>query len=202
MKVLFYDIETRPNVAYVWGKWEQNVIEYVKEWELLSVAYKWQGEKKIHCVSREGEETDRSVAEKLHALFQEADVLVAHNGDSFDFKKLKARMLYHRLPATKVIKLVDTKKIAKRYFAFNGNGLDDLGQHLGLGRKFKHPGFSMWKGCMADDPKSWKQMVFYNKKDVELLESVHDTLQAGVPIKEEKLKVVKVKTTNVKVGKL
>ena len=39
MKILFYDLETSPNVSYTWGKWEQNVIAFKKEWELLSFAY-------------------------------------------------------------------------------------------------------------------------------------------------------------------
>ena len=40
-KILLLDIETSPNVAYVWGKWEQNVIDYVKEWNIICFSAKW-----------------------------------------------------------------------------------------------------------------------------------------------------------------
>src|SRR5271166_7117509 len=62
-KVLFYDLETSPNLGYSWGKYEQNIIEFKKQWELLSVAYRWQGEKEIHCVARPDfkDKTDKSL---------------------------------------------------------------------------------------------------------------------------------------------
>lgn len=173
-RILFYDIETTPNLGYIWGKWEQNVIAYEKEWQVLSVAYKFKGDKNVSFLSRKGQDDDRSVVKAVHALFNDADVLVAHNGDSFDQKKMKARMLFHRLKPTKQLVSVDTKKVAKRYFAFNGNGLDDLAQHLGIGRKLKHQGFDLWRGCMADDAKSWRIMEKYNRRDVVLLERVYD----------------------------
>jgi hypothetical protein len=47
-RVLLYDIETFPNEAYVWGKYDQNVIAFKKEWEMASFAYKWLGEKEVH----------------------------------------------------------------------------------------------------------------------------------------------------------
>jgi hypothetical protein len=33
IKQLFLDIESSPNLAYVWDKWEQNVIAFEKERE-------------------------------------------------------------------------------------------------------------------------------------------------------------------------
>lgn len=172
-RILLYDIETRPNLGYVWGKWEQNVIAYKEEWDILCVAYKWLGESKVHSVTRDAAGTDRGIALKMKELFNEADIIIAHNGDSFDQKKVKARMVFHKLSPPKRVPSIDTRKIAKNQFAFNGNGLDELGQHLGLGRKVKHPGFEMWLGCMRGDLSSWRQMVKYNKNDVILLEKVY-----------------------------
>jgi DNA polymerase elongation subunit (family B) len=175
-KILFYDIETAPNTAYVWGKYEQNVLSYVKERELLSFAYKWQGSSEVICLTREGKSSDRSLVKKLHALLSKADVVVAHNGDEFDAKIAKARMIYHDLAPLRSLCSVDTKKAAKSYFKFNGNGLNDLGQFLKLGKKMTHQGFDLWLGCMANDPKAWKTMVRYNKQDVILLEKVYNRL--------------------------
>src|SRR3990167_3818406 len=46
-KILLFDIETTPNLAYVWGKYEQDVIQYKSEWYMLSWSAKWLGGPKI-----------------------------------------------------------------------------------------------------------------------------------------------------------
>lgn len=180
MRVLLFDIETTPNIGYIWGKYEQDVIEYVKEWHILSFAYKWLGEKTVHSVSlpdfpdyKKNKGDDELLVRELWYLFDEADVIVAHNGDQFDIKKAHARFSAHKLGPTSPFKSVDTKKVAKRYFKYNSNKLDDLGNYLGLGRKIQTGGFELWKGCMAGDMKSWATMVKYNKQDVVLLEKVY-----------------------------
>jgi DNA polymerase elongation subunit (family B) len=179
-KILIYDLETSPNTGFTWGKWEQNVLAFSKEWEILSIAYKWSGEKTVHCHTRRGQKSDKALVQKIHALFREADVLVAHNGDEFDQKKAAARMLYHGMSPPKVLTSIDTKKVAKRHFKFNGNGLDDLGQFLGLGKKIRHTGFDLWLGCMSDDPKSWALMAKYNRQDVVLLEKVYERFKPWI----------------------
>jgi uncharacterized protein YprB with RNaseH-like and TPR domain len=175
LKVLFWDIETSPNISYTWGRWQQDVIAFKKEWELLSVAYKWQGSTKVHCLSRPQykDETDAELCSAVHEVLSKADVLVAHNGDSFDLKKVCARFAAHSLPPLPPLATVDTKKIAKKHFAFNSNSLDDLGKLFGLGKKLKHSGFDMWLGCMAGSAPAWKEMVKYNKLDVVLLEKIY-----------------------------
>lgn len=172
-KVLLYDIETSPNLAYVWGKWEQNVIQFKKEFELLCFAYKWLGESNVYAVVKGKEKTDKKVCERLYELLNEADVIIAHNGDQFDNKKVKARFIAHGMKPTRHFATIDTKKIAKHIFGFNSNSLDDIGNYLGVGRKVKHQGFELWLGCMRNDPKCWEEMVKYNKQDVVLLEKVY-----------------------------
>lgn len=173
-KILFFDLETSPNLAYVWGKYEQNVIAYHSEWEILSIAYKYQGDRTVKCLSQRTEGSEKKLVEAIWKLFKEADILVAHNGDAFDIKKAKARFLYHKLPPTKVLSSVDTKKVAKNYFSFNSNSLNDLGQFLSLGKKAETGGFDTWLGCMAGKKASWQLMEKYNKQDVVLLEKVYD----------------------------
>ena len=172
MKILLYDLETTPNLAYVWGKFEQNVIAFEKEWEILCFAYKWYGEKEVQCFARDGKD-DYTLLKRLYKLFKEADVIIAHNGDNFDQKKVNARLIYHGFSPPKIMRSIDTKKIAKRYFAFNSNSLNDLGTHLGLGKKVETGGFELWRRCMLGCKKSWKKMMKYNKQDVVLLEKVY-----------------------------
>lgn len=173
-KILFYDIETRPSLGYVWGKYDQNILSFKEEWSLLSFAYKFQGDKTVKCETRKGQKDDRKLVEKLHSLFNEADITVAHNGNSFDHKKTRARMVYYNLTPPKIASTIDTKLVAKANFNFTSNSLNDLGVYLGLGEKVKHQGFDLWLGCMKDKPDAWHTMIEYNKQDVILLEKVYE----------------------------
>ena len=157
-KVLFFDIETAPNLAYVWGQWQQDVIDHKREWYILCFSYKWEDQKKTHVVSlndfdlyNEDSENDLEVVKKLWELIDEADIVIGHNSDAFDIKKANARFVYHELGPPSHFGSVDTLKIARRYFKFNSNRLGHLGEHLGLGGKEVTGGFQTWAGCMKGD---------------------------------------------------
>lgn len=184
-KILFLDIETAPSLGWVWGKWQQNVIDFKRDWYMLSFAYKWAHEDQVHTVGlidfksyNRDIENDKRLLKKLWALLNEADIVVAHNGDSFDLPKINTRFLTHKLPPPSPYKTVDTLKIARKVFAFDSNKLDDLGRYLGVGRKIPNTGFHLWKGCMSGDPESWRLMKEYNGHDVELLEKVYSLVRA------------------------
>lgn len=173
MRVLVYDIESSPNLGYTWGKWDQDVIQFEREWEILCFAYKWLGEPEVRAVTRQGQPDDRQVAEKLRDLFDEADVTITHNGKAFDKKKANTRMVIHGLAPPSPYREIDTLQVARRQFAFTSNRLDDLCRVLGLPRKKQTGGFKTWLGCMADDPAAWERMVRYNKADVVILEKLY-----------------------------
>src|SRR5579859_3702430 len=52
-KVVFLDIETMPSIAYVWGKWEQNVLDFIQDGYMFSYALKVAGNKgaKVRALS-------------------------------------------------------------------------------------------------------------------------------------------------------
>lgn len=175
-------------LAYVWEMWETNVIEVKEDWYILSVAYKWSDEEKVHVISLpdfssylKDKRDDEALVSAFHNIMEQADFLVAHNGNSFDFKKLQARMLKHGLTPPKPTKMIDTLLAARRIAKFASNKLDDLGNVLGIGRKLAHTGKHLWFGCMAGDMKSWKKMCDYNKQDVILLEKVYYKLRPFIP---------------------
>lgn len=178
-KILSFDIETAPSLGWVWEKYETNVLDFEAEWYLLCFAAKWLDGKMItHALPdfkgyKPGSENDKALVKELWKLFDEADILIAHNGDHFDIRKANARFAYYNLPPPSPYKTIDTLKVARKYFNFTSNKLDDLGNHLGYGRKLAHTGFHLWKGCMTGDEKSWKHMVEYNKRDVVLLEKIY-----------------------------
>lgn len=182
-KILVFDIETAPNLGYIWGKYEQNVIDYDNEWYMLCFAAKWLNKKQVitsklsdYKMFNRDKKNDLEVVKALWTLLDEADVVITHNGDSFDIKKANARFVYHGLNAPSSYKTIDTKKLAKKYFKFNSNKLDDLGKHFGIGEKVKHEGFELWLKCMEGNKKAWNDMIRYNKQDVVLLEKLYKKL--------------------------
>ena len=180
MNILFADIETAPNLGYTWGKWEQNVIENKEDWYIMSIAYKWLGDKTTHVVKlndfagyKKNKTDDKRLMLEINKLFEEADVVVAHNGMAFDVKKINARFIYHGMKPPSPYKIVDTKLVAKKHFKFDSNSLNDLSKFFKLGEKVETGGFDLWLSCMGGDDKSWAKMAKYNKQDVVLLEKLY-----------------------------
>src|ERR1700676_2529674 len=104
-KTLLLDIETSPNLGYVWGKYKQDVIRFNKEWYILCFTAKWLGDKKlITCclpdftaLYAKDPDNDLGVITHLWKLLDEADIVVAQNGDEFDLKKINARFAVHNM---------------------------------------------------------------------------------------------------------
>jgi uncharacterized protein YprB with RNaseH-like and TPR domain len=183
-KILLLDIETAPSLGWVWAKWETNVIDFKSDWYVLSYGYKWLGEKEVKVVGLvdfpgydRDRENDKQLMKSLWKLLDEADVIIAHNGDKFDIPKVNTRFLTHGLKPPTPYKTVDTLKIARSNFAFDSNKLDDLGRYLKIGRKLPHTGFHLWMGCMSGDREAWKTMKKYNGHDVELLQDVYNIVR-------------------------
>jgi hypothetical protein len=184
-RILVYDIESSPILGAVWGKYDQNLIWSIQDWYILGFSYRWLGEKKKtqsvfmpdFKLYKKDPTSDLEVVKVLRELFDEADVVVAHNGNSFDQKKSQARMIIHGLKPPSPYQQVDTKLVARRNFNFTSNKLDDLGVYLGLGKKLTTD-YTLWQKCMAGDLKAWKYMRKYCDRDVELLEKVYLKMRA------------------------
>lgn len=187
-KILFLDIENTPSLGWTWGpKWDTNILEFEADWHLLSFAWKWADASKVHVKGlcdypgyAQNLQNDKLLVEHLWRLLDQADVVIGHNVDRFDIRKINTRFLTHGLRPPSPYKTVDTLKVAKKYFRFDSNKLDDLGRCLGLGRKLVHTGFDLWISCMQGSPKAWRMMKSYNQRDVSLLEEVYYELLAWV----------------------
>lgn len=112
---------------------------------------------------------------------READILVGHNIDGFDLKRLKARFVANGLPPLGKLRTIDTLKIARREFGFTSNKLEFLAQFLGVKQKKsahkEFPGMELWTECLKDNKRAWRAMAAYNKQDVKALEGIYDKLQ-------------------------
>lgn len=184
-RVLLFDIETAPIIAYAWGLYDQNIgLNQIKsDWHVLSWSAKWLGEKKImYADQRKAKriEDDKKILFQIWKLLDEADVVITQNGIKFDVKKLNARFIYHGFQPPSSFRHIDTLRLAKKHFGFTSNKLEYLSKTLKTKtqkltqRKFG--GFDLWRECLAKNMEAWREMEKYNKADVITLEQVYKKL--------------------------
>lgn len=176
-KILILDIETAPNIAYVWGAWKQNIgkNQWVQKSHIMSFAAKWLGTDEIFYTENR-KANDKKIVKDLFALLDEADVVVAHNGDRFDLPVILGRGLVHGLTPPSPYHTVDTCRVASRRFRFSNNSLAVISEELGVAAKGSHakyPGFELWLACLRGEDEAWKEMEVYNIQDVDTLEAVY-----------------------------
>lgn len=185
IKRLFWDIETSPNVVLSWRvghKVNLDSENILKERAVICIGYKWENQP-AKVLTWDKSQDDGPMLRKFLQIANEADELVAHNGDSFDLPWFLTRCAFHQIPTFPSYKTVDTLQWARRKFYFNSNRLNYLAQYLGMGSKIKTE-FGLWKSIVLDkDSKALKRMADYCARDVELLEQVWARLSALVPHK-------------------
>jgi len=182
LKTLIVDIETAPNLAYVWKFYKENIgaQQVVEHCSILSFAAKWHGQKGMfyHDIRKNGEKT---VLKALNLLLCEADATVTHNGVRFDMPKIRGRSLVHGLKPPSPVKEIDTYLIVRKEFGFDANSLEYVAKVLKLRQqKLKHkkfPGFELWLECLRNNPAAWAEMKRYNIHDVKVLEELYDKVR-------------------------
>jgi DNA polymerase elongation subunit (family B) len=180
-KIMFLDVETAPSLGWVWGKWEQNVIDFHQDGYTLSFSLKKAWTREIITKGlpdypetwAKDHKDDSALLAELWMHMNEADIIVAHNGDKFDIPTIYTRFVELGFRPPRPAGTVDTLKIARNKFKFKSNKLDDLGRDLGIGRKMAHTGAHLWFACMNGDAKAWRLMLRYNKRDTLLLEELY-----------------------------
>lgn len=183
IKRLFFDIETSPMIVYSWRTgWKINIHtdNIIQDWRIICISYKWEHEDKVKNLTWDKDQCDKKMLKEFIQLANQADEIIAHNGDRFDIKKIRTRCIYHRIPAFPKYRTLDTLKKAKSGFSFNSNRLDYIAKFLGVGAKLEHEGFDMWVKCLQGDKKALKDMVKYCDMDIIVLEDVYLAMQSYI----------------------
>jgi DNA polymerase elongation subunit (family B) len=185
-KRLFFDIETSPNIGFFWQSGYKLNIPYsniIKERAIICICYKWADENKVHSLTWDENQNDKTMLEKFMEVANEAHELVGHNGDKFDLPWIRTRCLFHGIPCFPTYATIDTLKHARSRFRFNSNRLDYIANYLGVGSKTE-TGFDLWKDIvLKNDKTALKKMVDYCKNDVVILEKVYNHIANYVPHK-------------------
>lgn len=180
MRRLFFDIETSYMQGWFWRPSFKTQITYeqvIKDSAIICICYKWQGNDKVYSLQWDKGD-DKAMMDKFFKIIEEADEVVAHNGDHFDLKWIRTRFLMHGHESMPAIKSIDTLQIARAKFNFQSNRLDAIGKQLKIGGKLETGGIQLWHDIIQkNNGRAMKQMIDYCKRDVELLEKVFVKLE-------------------------
>lgn len=182
-RILLLDIETAPAKVFTWSIWDVNIglNQIIEDKYVLMWAAKWLGKKEIFSDSVCNHTTpekystvgEKKIAQSVWKLLDEADIVITHNGNSFDIKELNSVFLKHHLPPVSSFKSIDTKLESKKNFRFLSVKMEFLLKKLDIGAKLDNGGFELWKGCMRGETKAWLKMIRYCKGDVTGLERLY-----------------------------
>jgi hypothetical protein len=191
MKILVFDLETAPITAFTWGLYDQNIgLNQIKaDWHLLAWAAKWYGDpasKIMYMDNRRARniQDDKALIVALAKLLDQADIVIAQNGDKFDIKKFNARAVIHGLKPVSHYRSTDTLKESRKVFSFTSHSLEYMSDKLNTKyKKLKHdkyPGFELWKAVLNGDKKAWIEMEKYCKHDVLATEELYTKIQGWI----------------------
>jgi DNA polymerase elongation subunit (family B) len=178
-RVLIYDIETSYNIVKSWRvgyKLNINPSDILHERKIICISYKWLGDDQVYNLKWSEDQCDKFMLEQFIEVLNDADLIVAHNGDRYDLKFIKTRAIKHGLPMLLNYPQFDTLKVAKKKFMFNSNKLDYISEYLGFENKIK-TSMKLWDDIILNKcPKAMKDMIDYCDMDVILLEKVYNKL--------------------------
>lgn len=178
-RVLIYDIETSYNIVKSWRVGYKINIDpsyIIHERSIICISYKWLGEDQVYNLTWDSNQCDKFMLEQFIEVLNEADLIVAHNGDRFDLKFIKARAIKHDLEMLVNYPQFDTLKVAKKKFMFNSNKLDYISEYLGFENKIK-TSMKLWDDIILRQcPVAMEDMLKYCDMDVILLEKVYKKL--------------------------
>jgi len=181
-KIFLFDIETAPLVSYLWNRFQKYISDemIIEDWYVICWSGKWlfKDEMISHCVTSEESinRNDERITKHLWNYLNEADIVISHNGDKFDIKKINGRFSKYGLNLPMPYQSIDTFKAARKKLSLPSLSLDYIASHFGL--EGKHDtGFDLWVKCMQGDEKALDRMQKYCDQDIRVLEDVYLNLR-------------------------
>jgi len=177
-KILLFDVETSFYHFVGWGTYKQFIQHHqiTKHQYIISWAAKWLYDDNVQSDIVTPEESknrdDKRVLQSIHKLLDEADIVIGHNGDRFDLRKLRWRFISNEMKPPSPFKIIDTLKVARREFFAPSYKQDFLTKYFKLENKLSTE-FQLWIDCEAGIQERLDEMAEYNKHDVIGLEQMY-----------------------------
>lgn len=183
--VLYVDIERIPGRARVKHRglviegdfWDlsgwKHTIGYrihpddVIEWpRTICGAWNWYGQDRVHFAAEWLKGGREQMLKTLWNAYDRAQLVIGHNLDSFDTKKLNGEWALMGFAPPSPFKSVDTLKVARAKFGFESNTLDSLCKRFGIDAKTDRYSVEMARGAVAGNRAKRAQIKGYNCGDI------------------------------------
>lgn len=129
-------------------------------------------------------EFDKRVVRELLEAMKKYDIIYAHYGGDrrFDIPFIRTRAIVHgygdMLPENAEKFIMDTWVTARNKLKFHSNRLGSIADVLGIENVKKTPlSVNQWILASAGEPKALEYIAIHNKRDVQVLERVHEKLK-------------------------
>lgn len=191
LKVLFYDIEITPRTLgdawFTMGAANSFLVTF---------GYRWGHEKKTHYIDLTTTNTlhkldpfndtcDKEVVKAAHKIMSEADILVAHYGNKFDWKYMNAKFEKNGLGALTHIPKRDTCLQARRVYKIGSNTLRRLAEFFGGAKKTdidKRHWFALYTRSKASMKLISEYCAGKGDSDVNALYDIYKQMEKHFPV--------------------
>jgi uncharacterized protein YprB with RNaseH-like and TPR domain len=176
-KILFYDIETSPALAWIWHTGKQWVghdqLKDERKFDIICICYRWAHESKIHSLDWDYAKQDSAaMIEEFSYIVNQADLVIGHNADKFDMRHVNTQRLLHNQAPIAWPTTEDTLKQLRKYFYLPSYSLDYVSKLLTGSGKDKMS-FQDWIDIVEKkNKKAFTKMIAYCKRDVQKLYEV------------------------------
>lgn len=178
-RVMIYDIETaRVPAKLFWsGKQFVSYKQLRDVPKIISVAWKWFGDEKVHHLEWDSNHCDKQLMVSFLEEYNNADLIIGYNNNNFDNRFINARAAFHGLYADPFVKSLDLMKQAKKFFRVPSYSLAYMCKYFGVTQKISHEGIVMWDmiedGTPEEQEEYLAKMIEYNVGDIISTEEVY-----------------------------
>lgn len=181
-KRLFYDIETSFCQGTFWRPGYDQTIhpnQILKYAQIICISWSWEGDDKVHNLDWGlKKQCDKELLKVFIKVLNDADEIVAHNGDRFDIKWIRTRALYHGLEMRPHYNSIDTLKLCKTYLSLPSNKLSEVARYYNLTAKLDPGGLQTWIDIVINkDKEAMKIMLHYCDGDIVTLKKVYEKIR-------------------------
>jgi DNA polymerase elongation subunit (family B) len=178
-KVLYFDIEILPKHYETRFGADRSSI--------CCFGYKFDTDKKAKCLSlldfpehfAKDAYIEAPLIKEAYKIMNEADVIIGHYSEKFDFPYMVSKFVQLGLDVTKIVHAAsknDTWRLAKRHLKMSSNRLDSIARFFGLESKLPTE-VMWWFRTIQGHAPSLKKLAVYCAQDVEVLHNVHTRLR-------------------------
>lgn len=188
--LLYWDLESSPNVGYFWSSGEQYVsykqIRQGEETKIITIQYMWEGDNKpkylvwnklpaedgLGVVFDDSSMIEEFITNVLRLHNPDNVIVIGQNHKAFDHKLLNERAKVLRLtpPIQSMVK-IDTYRSSKQSFKTASHSLDARSKQYNLGGK-EHTDLSTWTDILECKAEPEDILIPYGLKDVTDLRTI------------------------------